>query len=298
MKDLNNKTKYVIWHIEGGLGKNVAATSLCKSIKDKHPDRKLILVVSFPEIFLNNPYVDRVYPMGNNNYFYEDYIENKDTIIYRHEPYFQNGHIHQTQHIIKSWCELLDIEYNNQQPDLHINYAQSKTVNLWNRSQPILVLQTSGGPMTKEQSPYSWTRDLPPELAQEIVNRVSREFHIIHVTRPNGYELEGVERIDYPLENFELFALLIRAQKRILIDSCLQHAAAAFNKTSTVLWIGTSPNQFGYRIHNNIEAKLPHFASQRINSYLYQYQFQNNLIECPYIEVQEMFDLNEVLSNS
>lgn len=296
MKDLKNKEKYIVWHIDGGLGKNVAATSLCKSIKDKHPDRKLILVVSFPEVFLNNPYIDRVYHLGSIPYFYEDYIENKDTLIYRHEPYFQKGHINQTNHIIESWCELLDIEYNNQQPDLYVNYAQSKTVNVWNRPKPILVLQTGGGPIEGQKSPYSWARDMPPEIAQGIVNVVSREYHVIQITRPNGYEIEGVERIDHPLENFEMFSLLIAAQKRILIDSCLQHAAAAFNKTSTVLWIGTSPEQFGYRIHNNLIASLPKIASQRISSYLYPYSFQDNIHECPYVDVDEIFNLNKILN--
>ena len=50
--------KYVIWHIQGGLGKNVAATALIKDLKEKYPDRKLIMVVSWPEIFLNNPYIE------------------------------------------------------------------------------------------------------------------------------------------------------------------------------------------------------------------------------------------------
>ena len=46
--------KYIVWHIEGGLGKNVAATSLMKTLKERHPNRKLIVVATYPEIFLNN----------------------------------------------------------------------------------------------------------------------------------------------------------------------------------------------------------------------------------------------------
>ena len=45
--------KYVIWHVQGGLGKNIAATALCEDLKKAHPDRKLIMVVSHSEIFLN-----------------------------------------------------------------------------------------------------------------------------------------------------------------------------------------------------------------------------------------------------
>ena len=53
--EVTNTEKYVIWHIQGGLGKNVAGTALIKSIKETYSDRKLIMVVSYPEIFLNNP---------------------------------------------------------------------------------------------------------------------------------------------------------------------------------------------------------------------------------------------------
>ena len=53
--------KYVVFHIQGGLGKNVAATAIIKSIHKKYSDRKLIVVSPYPEIFLNNPYVWRAY---------------------------------------------------------------------------------------------------------------------------------------------------------------------------------------------------------------------------------------------
>ncbi len=65
-----DSNKYVVWHIEGGLGKNIAATSLIKDVKERYHDRKLIMVVSYPEIFLNNPDIHRVYRVGATSYFY------------------------------------------------------------------------------------------------------------------------------------------------------------------------------------------------------------------------------------
>ena len=52
--------KYVIWHVQGGLGKNVAATSLIPDLKKKYSDRKLVMVVSWPELFLQNKGIDRL----------------------------------------------------------------------------------------------------------------------------------------------------------------------------------------------------------------------------------------------
>ena len=125
--------KYFVWHVQGGLGKNVAATSLCQDIKTTYPDRKLIMVVSWPEVFLNHPNIDRVYALGQCPHFYDDYVYQKDTMIYRHEPYNQSGHIHRKTHLIHNWCDLLGIQYKEQTPKVIINYAQQQLVGMWNR---------------------------------------------------------------------------------------------------------------------------------------------------------------------
>ena len=36
--------KYVVFHVEGGLGKNVASTAVIKNIAEKYKDRKLIVM--------------------------------------------------------------------------------------------------------------------------------------------------------------------------------------------------------------------------------------------------------------
>lgn len=289
--------KYLIWHIQGGLGKNIAATALIKDLKETYSGRKLILIVSYPEVFLNNPYIDRVYQLGQAPYFYQDYIENKDVLIFRHEPYHQTGHITVTKHLIENWCDLMGLKYTKQKPEVFVNYVQRQAVNFWSRPRPIMVIQTNGGPGDGQNYPYSWTRDLPQEIAQAIVNRFKNDYHIIQVTRPNGYQLEGVERFDKKVSNMELFAILVAAKKRILIDSCLQHAAAAFNLESTVFWIGTSPAVFGYDLHTNIVANLSKRSNQLIGSYLFDYQFENNVHECPFVNLKDIFDLDKVILN-
>ena len=290
------KEKYLVWHIQGGLGKNIAGTALIRDLKEFYFDRKLIMVVSYPEVFLNNPNIDRVYQIGQAPYFYQDYIENKDVIVFKHEPYDQTGHITKKKHLIENWCDLLGIKFTNQQPEIHVNYIQKMTTGLWKRDKPVMVLQTNGGPANQQYS-YSWTRDMPIEVAEELVNRYKSEYHIVQITRADGYPLDGVERVDRILSNMELFALLVESKKRILIDSCLQHAAAAFKLPSMVLWIGTSPIVFGYDLHRNIIAKLTARANQLIGSYLFDYQFENNAHECPYIDVKDIFDLDEIFNN-
>jgi hypothetical protein len=60
----------IIFQIDGGIGKSIAATAVCKAIKKQHPNDKLLVLTGYPEVFLCNPYVDRAYSFNNLSYFY------------------------------------------------------------------------------------------------------------------------------------------------------------------------------------------------------------------------------------
>lgn len=289
--------KYVVWHVEGGLGKNIAATALCKSVKETYKDRKLIMVVSYPEVFLNNPYIDRVYFVGSRPYFYDNYIKNKDTIIFKQEPYNQTDHILKKKHLINNWCDILGVQYTGQQPQVYVNMAQKMTLGLWKRNKPTMVIQTNGGPLTEQKYGYSWARDIPFDLAQKVVDKYKNDYHIFQITRPDSQKLNNVEVVDSKLSNMELFAILIEAKKRVLIDSCLQHAAASFKLPATVLWIGTSPKVFGYDLHNNIMSNPPDGNVKLIDSYMFDYALDGILHECPYLDYNSMFNIEDIYNS-
>jgi uncharacterized protein Veg len=292
----NNSTKYIVWHIEGGLGKNVAATALVAAVKQKYKDRKLILVVSYPEVFLNHPDIHRVYRVGMVSYFYDDYIKDKDTIVFKHEPYFQSDHIMKKKHLIENWCDLLGVEYKKQVPILYPNMIQKDVMYNWKREKPLMVIHSNGGPL-QQDTLYSWTRDMPYGVVQALVEKYSSRYHIIQVGRDVRHSVQGAEFINQPMTNHELFSILALSDKRVLIDSSLQHAAAAMNLKSTVLWVGTTPKNFGYDSHLNIVAKPPKGNVKMIDSYIFDYSFDGIAHECPYMDVTEMFDINNIFKS-
>lgn len=286
--------KFIVWHIEGGLGKNVAATALLGSLKEKYSDRKIVISCSYPEVFLNHPDAYRVYRIGSTQYFYDDYIKDKDTLLFRHEPYFQTNHVLKKTHLIENWCNLLGIEYTGQTPVLNFNFVQKRNSMKWQRDLPILVIQTNGG-LLGAQNEYSWARDLPFSLSQQIAEKYRSTHHIIQVCKPTSLKIQGAEVLDQPLQAMDLFSLLLMSDRRILIDSCLHHAAAAMGLPSTVFWIGTSPNNFGYDLHKNISANSPTGSTKLIDSYIFDYSFDGVVHECPYFSLEEMFDLETIL---
>lgn len=290
--------KYSIFHIDGGIGKHIAATAVARCIKNNHPDRNLIVVCAWPSPFINLDFVDRVYVNTNVPYFYQDFIEGKDSLIFKHEPYFTTEHIHGQSPLIENWCKLYNLEYNGEQPELQFNLREKQLAsNLWQNNKPILLLHTSGGMYNQENSPaYKWTRDMPMSVMQAIYDEFRHQYDIFQVTRPNAIIMNGVTVVSQQLSVMELMTLLLRSTKRLFIDSCFQHGAAALNLKSTVLWIGTNPNIFGHKIHYNILAKQkPDFKLP--DSYLFNYNFEGITHECPYKDESEIFDINEIIDS-
>jgi hypothetical protein len=293
--------KYSIFHVQGGVGKHIAATAVAKAIKNNHPDRKLIVVCAYPEIFINLAYVDRVYQIGATQYFYQEYVQDKDSILFHHEPYYTTNHIHKKKPLLDNWCDMYGLKRNGEMPDLKFNKLQfdvSKT--FWSRKKPIMVIHTNGGLMTTDARPYSWTRDMPTDTAQELVDHYKNDYHIFQLTKINSPKLVGAEHVfatpQQSLSLMEYFSLLMHSKKRILIDSCVQHAAAAMKRPSTVLWNGTSPKVFGYDIHDNICTDVP-YDFKLPGSYLFDFDFNGNEVEYPFTDDVKLFDVAKIIES-
>ncbi|MFN9898146.1 MAG: hypothetical protein ACK55Z_04985, partial [bacterium] len=75
------------------------------------------------------------------------------------------------------------------------------------------------------------------------------------------------------------------------------HAAAAMSLPSSVLWIGTSPKVFGYNLHKNFTAEIPKGQTKHPNSYLFDYSFGGEVMECPYNDATEIFNLEDIFES-
>jgi hypothetical protein len=240
---------FIVFQVPGGIGKNVIATAVIRSLNFKYPEHKIIILTAHPDIWVNNPRVHRIIQFGQTAYFYEDFIKDKETLIFAHDPYACPEAIYRKKHLSQIWCELCGVEFSGEEPELYFTVLEREQVNaLINKNSPILIIQPFGGAQTNNK--YSWMRDIPPVLAQTIVDEFRKEYRIIQIKREDQIGLNGVE---YLSQNPRILALsLLLSDKRILIDSYIQHAAAALGLPSHVFWIGNSPTVFGYQMHKNI----------------------------------------------
>jgi hypothetical protein len=87
------------------------------------------------------------------------------------------------------------------------------------------------------------------------------------------------------------------SQKRLLIDSFVQHACAALNLPSTVCWVVNKPNVFGYAIHDNIECMPFTRPYDYRHSYINPFNIIGDPVEFPYNHEGEIFDVDAIIKS-
>lgn len=284
----------IIFSINGGIGKVIASTAVCASIKKKYPNDKLIVVSGYPDVFLGNPNVDRAYAFGHQTYFYKEYIEKQEVLILAHDPYLETKHIKHEEHLIKTWCEMFDLPVTKLTGELfltkrEIDFYSKKFVS----DKPILLLQTNGG--GESDLKYSWARDIPSHVVENVIYKYKEDYNIVHIRRDDQLQYDGTFGVS---DTFRALVVLISlSEKRLLMDSFAQHAAAGLNKPSTVLWIVNKPEVFGYELHTNIQANPETTTPELRSSYLNKYNISGDPVEFPYNSETEMFNVEDIIKS-
>jgi len=288
---------FIILTINGGIGKNILATAVVKAIKREMPEMNIVVLTAWKDVWANNPYVYRSYKFENAPYFYSNYIQDKQNIkIFALEPYQTEAYILKKEHLIDIWCKLCGVEHKGETPELFFNQREVEYVkNNIIRNEPIFLIQTHGG--FNANMKHSWVRDLPIDLAQEVVNSANKTggLRIIHVRRDDQLPLNGTEQFKGTLR--ELFVLIRESKYRLFIDSMCQHAAMALGKKSTVCWVRNTPTVLGYTLHDNFICDVEDEIDTLDYSTLDPYDIVGYINQCPFKEGTKLFDSQQLIES-
>tara|TARA_R100000541_G_scaffold14890_1_gene24285 strand:+ start:842 stop:1717 length:876 start_codon:yes stop_codon:yes gene_type:complete len=286
----------IIFQIDGGLGKNIMATAIIKVIKKHYKNSNLIVVTSYTDVFLNNPYVFAVHQIGQLNGLYLKYIKDKDCKVFATEPYKDTDFITEKPiNLLKTWCKILGLNYNNEQPQIYLTQPEIDYFSpYYLKDKPILTIHPHGGPEGLGYQ-YTWTRDIPTPIVKQVIEYYKDSHLIIHIKRKDQIIYENTLQA---LDGYRSIAILLQmSDKRLLIDSFTQHMAAALNLKSTVCWVTTKPEIFGYKMHDNILAE-PYTKELDYTSKIYNPTFlSENIHSIPYNDLNEIFDIDKITSS-
>lgn len=292
--------EYIIFDTQpGGMGKNVAGTAVISNIREQYPEKKIIVISPYPDVFLHNPNVYRVYNSSALQYFYDDFIKDRNTLIFKQDPYNETSHIYEKSHLITTWSKLCRIEDKKIQIKPRIFLTNREILFIQNKlniqyNDKICVIQSHGGADNLGYK-YDWARDIPLCQAIQIARHMkSLGYRVFQIKREDQPIIEGCE---YFTGSFREIACLISlSNKRIFIDSVCNHISAALGLTSLVLWIANKPSVFGYPCNINIMSNKNKQFRHSIASYLQKEDWTGQTLYQYPFDGEEVFDLNEILN--
>jgi len=287
---------YIIFNIDGGLGKCILATAVCHAIYEQRPEKRLIVVSGYPEVFLNNPHVYRAFSFNNIQYFYDEYIRDRDSELFVHNPYNETDYVYKRKHVIEIWCNTFSLIYHERYvPRI---YMTQREIEFYSRhmqsDKPIFIIQTNGG-ADNQPVKYSWARDIPIHLAQKVVNWFCSDYKVVHIRREDQLPLDNTQ--SYTAQFREIVVLMSLSSKRLLMDSYPHHLASALGLPSSVLWIVNSPIVFGYKFNDNIMANPFTNKPELRGAYLQEFNIAGEPLEFPYNSEEEIFNLEAVMNS-
>jgi ADP-heptose:LPS heptosyltransferase len=284
----------VIFQVDGGLGKSIMATAVLKAIKKQYSKANIIVVSSYPDVFIGNPNVNKVLTHETMSGIYEKYIMGKEAKVFVTDPYTTSSYITEEKHLIQLWCEMYGLNYEGEKPELFISKAEKQYFeSFYKLDKPIMVIQPHGGAINQPLK-YGWTRDIPQPIMQDIINHYANDYAILHVKREDQIIYENTFQA---LDSFRSIAVLLNmSKKRLLIDSSIMHIATALNLPSVVTWVGTNPKMFGFDIHNNIMANEPTKKPDLNHPHYSKYLLFQDISSIPYNDLYEVFDIQKIVN--
>jgi hypothetical protein len=240
-------SKGIVVNISGGMGKCIIFTAVAKCFKQQYPERELIVVSGFPEVFVNNPNVDGNYPFATPE-LWKRFFGNPQYKSFNHDPYLEDSWVkNEKMHLTRIWCKLLGVKCTGTDPELFFSAPEVDELNMMIQvNKPLCVVQSSGG---ANPASRSWTRNPNREELDAYLERYLESHYIIHLGLPETPPLNNVHQRIENLNRRQAISLIYYAHTFVGIDSYGLHARAAnplAGQTTIFLPLAESKERLGY----------------------------------------------------
>jgi len=247
---MEEKKRYTFL-INGGIGKELCATSMFRKLKEKEPDAQITTISGYPEVYLNNPNVHRNLHF-NTSYVFEDYIVGSD---YRTgDPYSFREYFEKKKHLNELYPKAyrFDWENDNIYPEVYISQNEKENAEKFIAAsdKPIITLQITGGNQAQQhpnKDPKQLTnRDTLFDMGERIVEILTQNnFNVLQISLPHEKKIQGANAPSMPFRHY--MALAPFTAGHIGIDSSFMHVMAAFkDQPSLIFWGNTNTKNLGY----------------------------------------------------
>lgn len=235
------------------LGDDLLCTIPAKRLRQKGY-KKIWMMTQFPEIFLNNPNIDKIIKKnsnGNVSKAMRDYLKKiKARVVH---PWYTkydkttDRDIIPEKHIVHIMCDKTNVPYPEiLKPEIYLTASEKKKGKLFNNQ--ICIHSTGSG----ARQPMH-TKDWYPERFQEVVDILKTKYTIIQLGSAGDTFLQGAIDMRGKTTIRETAAILYRSEFFIGQVGFLMHLARAVDCRSVIIYGGRErPDQSGYDFNINL----------------------------------------------
>ena len=234
---LINPKSIVLRRSSGALGDNLMLSFLAREIKNQYPHFKVIVETERPELFQNNPYIDKV-------------VVGKLAVRYYKMNYQINPQV-QT-HILDQLINALPIKISEWHRKLDLFLAQKELKETKKMVPQRFVAIGAAGKQTFASNRKEWSFDKFAELRTKLSG-----YKIVQLGGPDDPLLPDV--VDHRgLDIRTTAAIIYLAETGLFLEGGLMHLANAVAKPCVIIFGGAlDPEITGYETNINIATK-PH----------------------------------------
>jgi len=254
-----------IIQIDGGIGRVIALTGVITEYA-KNSKNEVNVLTPYPELFFNNPYINRVYNI-NHQYIFDDVI--KDSKYINLEPYNDYDYYNKQKHIIEVYAKQLLGKSEFIEPQIYLTQNELNKAKEFVGDKKIILFQpfgSMGGTYTSNKTDEinhtnvlgdPTNRSFYFDDAETLANKIKKEgFEVLQIRNPNQYNLKDIGSLLQPngqaLPIRHILALLPYIKGFVGCDSFLQHAAKMMNVKHGIVFYGTTtPENLGYKEYIN-----------------------------------------------
>lgn len=257
LKNHNNqkiKKQIVVSHSKVGIGDNLSATPIIKKLNEIHK-QKIILLTYIPIAFKNNPYIEEIIKINDNNHL-NKILSFYDTNDYNINNIFNIMNINWRMIDHKQLCAY-NVGFQLKQHELDMEFYPDEYENIENLPEKFICINPSETEPERTWGYKNW---------QKLINLIQEHIPVVAIgketyldknltKRYSNIEIKnGLNLLNHPSQNSlsQAYHIINKSETFVTMNNGL-YILALCNLDNHITELSTSWNTYFYRMRKGIE---------------------------------------------
>jgi len=260
-KILSNLNIFILYRLGNAVGDQLLMTGIVKLIFKKY-NYKIIVLTKFPELFINNPNVYKVYKIHSDNIFHNLLIKIIKRFNSSRIKEFLNNHINVKVFNLCDYQNMHIAEYHAKNLNLNLNFKNFKNNIFFTASEKMEYDKNLNLPkeycliQSEGKKTFTLNREWGVQNFQRVVDLTYNHINWIQIGNNSDFKLKNTLQC-YTKSNLrELAYIIYKSKLLVCLEGFYYHLANSFKKKKILIMSGfMHEKNIFYNNNNNIFIK-------------------------------------------